>query len=296
MTEETAANPVGGDETRVEQAPLASEAPASEANAPAGGGDALADPQHIDADAAVAEPEDEFEEVERGDKKYRVPKALKGELLMHADYTRKTMELAEQRRALEAAKAEIERAQALTTDERRAYAKLETLNETVAQYEQVDWDALEVSDPQEAARHWRTYQTALNQRNTAVQLLQQHESLKSHQAQQEAAKRREDFEGRAQKEIPNWTPARRQELEQFASQYGYTPDMLAANPRVEDYQLLHYATEGFKFIQRQKAAARAAAQNAVKPAPEVGGTAAAGVDPKSLSMEQYIAARQAGKI
>jgi hypothetical protein len=46
-----------------------------------------------------AAPLDDFEEIEYGEgQKYAVPKALKGAFLMQADYTRKTQELAEQRR------------------------------------------------------------------------------------------------------------------------------------------------------------------------------------------------------
>lgn len=290
MDIDTTANPAGGDDTRADitAAPDAIDTGANPADA-----NTAADPALLEA---PADPVEEFEEIERGDKKYRVPKELKGEFLMHADYTRKTMEVAEQRKALEQAKAQIEQAQALSTEERRAFARLEALNDQISQYEQVDWDTLEASDPQEAAKHWRTYQTALNQRNSTASALHQHEVQKAQRAQHEAAKRREEVETRLAKEVPNWSPAKRQELESFASQYGYTPDVLANTARVEDFQLLNLAHEGFKFIQRQKAAARAAAQSAVKPAPEVGGTAAAGIDPNNLSMEQYIALRQAGKL
>lgn len=290
MTDTTAANPAGGDDTRVETS-TAPDAPVTEANTPAEGAEQSASEPEIDPALLADTVEEEFEEIEREGKKAKVPKWLKPELLMQQDYTRKTMELAEQRRAVEQAKAQVEQAHAMTTEERRAYAKLESLTDTVTQYEQVDWDALEASDPQEAARHWRTYQTALNQRQQTVSTLQQHEFAKTQRAQQESAKRREEFEARAAKDVPNWSPTRRQELESFATQYGYTPDALAANARVEDYQLLHYAHEGFKFIQRQRAAAKAAAQSAVKPAPEVGGTAAAGSDPSRMSMDQYMAWR-----
>lgn len=296
MDIDTAANPAGGDDTRVDVTPTASDAPAPEANAPAGGTDAQTsnEPNTDDlADLIGPEPEeDEYEEIERGEKKYKVPKALKSELLMHQDYTRKTMELADQRRALEAAKAEVEQARTLTTEERRAYAKVESLNEQVVAYEKVDWDALEAADPQEAQRHWRTYQQALNQRNQAIFTLQQYESQKAQQAQQIAAKRREEVEAAVAKEIPNW-PARKVELERFAAEHGYAPEVLAETADAKDFKLLHLAEIGSRFIQRQRAAAKAAAQNAVKPAPEVSGTAAAGADPSRMTMEQYAAWRAA---
>src|SRR5437868_9942337 len=61
------------------------------------------DPQAVDneSDAAGEEPE-ESDEIEHEGRKYQVPKALKPLLLMQADYTRKTQEVAEQRRAVQA--------------------------------------------------------------------------------------------------------------------------------------------------------------------------------------------------
>lgn len=292
MDIETAANPAGGDVTQ----PVAADASTPEAQAPAGG--ATQETEALSPDIAadqVATEDDEYEEVERGDKKYRIPKPLKGELLMHQDYTRKTMELAEQRRALEAAQAAVQQAQKLSTDEIRAFAKLETLNEQVQQYEAVDWDVLEQNDPTEAARHFRLYQSALNQRTQVQSALREHMAGKQAQAQQEAAKRRQDVEAAVAKEIPNWA-TRRPEIEKFAAQHGFAPEALTETADVRDLKILNYAYEGFKFIERQKAAARTAAQSAIKPAQEVGGTAAAGLDPNSMSFEQYKAAREAGHI
>src|SRR5215207_4248828 len=65
----------------------------------------------------------EEEEIERNGKTYRIAKALKAELMMQADYTRKTQEVSETRKALEAREAEIsqqaERVKELTQDHKR---------------------------------------------------------------------------------------------------------------------------------------------------------------------------------
>lgn len=45
--------------------------------------------------------EDDLEEVEHSGKKYRIPKELKPALMLQADYTRKTQEAAEARRAFD---------------------------------------------------------------------------------------------------------------------------------------------------------------------------------------------------
>src|SRR5687768_12106596 len=55
------------------------------------------------------EPDEEpFEEIERNGRKATIPAWLKPELMMQADYTRKTQELAETRRAFEAERAAAE--------------------------------------------------------------------------------------------------------------------------------------------------------------------------------------------
>jgi hypothetical protein len=293
MDIDTAATPAGGEDTHVS----ASETVNPEASTPAEGTAPEANASDIDlTDLVPAEPlEDEFEEIERGEKKYKVPKDLKGEFLMHQDYTKKTMELAEQRKATEARAAALEQAEKLSTEERRSFAKVDQLTDTIEAYEKVDWRALEQADPTAANSHWREFQMAKDERAKLASGLQRQITERQTREQQETAKRREERDATVSKEIPNWA-TRKGELEQFATRYGYTPEGLAENAAANDYKLLHFAEIGARFIERQKAAAKAAGQAGIKPAPEVGGTASAGIDPKSLSMEAYIAARKADQI
>src|SRR4051794_25376107 len=95
------------------------------------------------APEAAAEDPDETEEVERGGKTYRVPKALKGELMMHADYTRKTQEVAATRRALEQravdlAEAEVQTRAALG-EHVAEVAQLHGIEAELARLGAVDW-------------------------------------------------------------------------------------------------------------------------------------------------------------
>ena len=77
------------------------------------------------------EVEAQFEEIEQDGKKYAVPKELKDSFLRHADYTKKTQEIAEQRRAIESHAKNI-------SEERNFYANqlkgfMDSLNTTVQQ-------------------------------------------------------------------------------------------------------------------------------------------------------------------
>src|SRR5436190_11305948 len=85
----------------------------------------------------------QLEDIEHEGRTYQVPRALKGALMMHADYTRKTQELAEERRAAEAERAD----HAEAADMR---AGLSALEHKLAALEAVDWAALRSQDPQAA--------------------------------------------------------------------------------------------------------------------------------------------------
>jgi hypothetical protein len=96
---------------------------------------------------------------------------LKAANLRQRDYTRKTQELAEQRKALEAQYSEIER-------ERAQYAQmLPALQQRLEQKEQEpDWDTLYDTDPTMAAkaeRQWRKQQEERQAQIAAVQAEQQ---------------------------------------------------------------------------------------------------------------------------
>lgn len=68
-----------------------------------------------EAEEGDEEVEAQFEEFEQDGKKYAVPKELKDSLLRHADYTKKTQEIADQRRIIETHAKNI-------TEERNFYA------------------------------------------------------------------------------------------------------------------------------------------------------------------------------
>ena len=96
---------------------------------------------------------------------------LKAANLRQRDYTRKTQELAEQRKALEAKESDIER-------ERAQYAQmLPALQQRLEQKEQEpDWDTLYDTDPTMAAkaeRQWRKQQEEKQSQLQAVQAEQQ---------------------------------------------------------------------------------------------------------------------------
>lgn len=99
--------------------------------------------------ADKANPDDDAEEIEVDGVKAKVPKALKDAFLRHADYTRKTQELGDQRRAFDEERStwetQREESRAALPEE---HAKVAVLNHSLAALDQqleqlrdVNWDA-----------------------------------------------------------------------------------------------------------------------------------------------------------
>lgn len=114
-------------------------------DAPEVDAESYSDDETPEADAEGApdegQPEDDTEEVDWDGAKYRVPKPLKDALLRQADYTRKTQELAEQRRTVE------QHFQSLTQQAELQQATLEhrvnlrTVEQQLQQFQNTDWQA-----------------------------------------------------------------------------------------------------------------------------------------------------------
>lgn len=233
-------------------------------------GDPIAKPAQPDQSA-----DEEFEEIEHAGKKHKIPKDLKPLLMMQQDYTRKTQEVAEQRRTLDEYKAktlaeinqQVHTAQQFT----REYAQIHSIDSRLAEYANVDWKAWEAQDFMAANAGWKEMGMLEKQRAQLAQSLQQkqHQSrqeaeARSREAQQaqemELAKRREETVRTIQREIPSWNEEVAGKVAQFAINVGgYTPEELrnaATDPRA--FILLHKAWRGAQLEAQQTAAARKA--------------------------------------
>ena len=93
-------------------------------------------------------PAGEFEEVEHDGKTYKIPRPLKGALLMQADYTRKTQEVAEQRRQHEERVKAFEAGQRSHTEHLSDLARVVAYNDAIAQFEKADWPQIRANNPQ----------------------------------------------------------------------------------------------------------------------------------------------------
>ena len=283
--------------------------------------DAVLDAPEVDADsysdgtdqaetdgAEDGQPEDDTEEVDWDGTKYRIPKALKPGLLMQADYTRKTQELAEQRRHVEqhvqslSQQAELQQA----TLEHRV--NLRTVEQQLQQFSNTDWSNYSAqygADATAAAMaSWQQYRDAKAELEGAIAKTETETRQISERSSANAIAQADQVLSR---EIEGWSPQLVQDLAGYAAtEFGITPQELrdsVVNPdgtadtrTFKVLARLHKAeTELAKLKGQATKAQQAAKQAAVTPAKAVGQRAGGykpGLD-DSLPADEWLRRRNA---
>lgn len=225
----------------------------------------------IESDGLEAEPE--MFELELDGEVHSLPASLKGAFLRQADYTRKTQELAEHRRAVEAER------QALA-EERQAHrgahgdrATLHALEAQLEAFEEVDWDALGQEDPRRARELWASYQHTAELRDEFAYALSHREARDELDAAREAAEAMAQTGARLREEIEGWSPEVAAKLVEYGQAFGVTLEEFAqmADPRL--WKLLHKA---WRADQASGGEAGGAATSTLRPAVTLGGGGSGG--------------------
>ena len=221
------------------------------------------------------EPEEEFEEVERGDKKYRIPKALAPELLMQADYTRKTQEVAETRKQVEAQQAAVERQTQAAQANIQDYAALAALNQQLAEYRKVDFAAWARQGGDAAieaqAAHFEM-QELERTLNGAQQSLYAKEQQSQQEGQRAIAKAISEGEAVLKTRIKDWSPDYEGKLIEFGAGYGLAADDIRqAKAMPGQIEILHLARIGAESLKQRAAATRHEQAQSTQPAPVIRG-------------------------
>lgn len=149
-------------------------------------------------------PSDEFEEIDFDGQRYAVPKPLKEAFLRNADYTRKTQEVSEQRKALEAERAAVQQRAERERSNIKAYAELYSLDSQIEQYQKLDWDKLTQEDPVQAFKLDREHRQLVEARNQRAKQIEQKEQEDALQTQRDTAKRVEEGFNALNSEIKGW--------------------------------------------------------------------------------------------
>lgn len=243
-------------------------------------------------------PVDDSEEIELEGQKLKIPKAIKPLLMMQRDYTQKTQEVAEQRKAVEAEREAVANQAKAEREYIQEIAQVVAIDNALKQYEQVNWQQLNAQDPVQAQALFFQFQQLKDARNAAAGQIQQKELTRKQQEeqqalakQQESAKRREECYATVAREIKGWGADLAKQLDATASEFGFNSQELGqwTDPRL--VKLLHEAHVGRQLLKKQTPPTPKP-QQPPKPVPQVGkGGAPAKKDPERMSAEEWLAWR-----
>lgn len=231
MLEMTADNPPSAEPATVEQTPpVESTTHDAEAN-PQLEGEALATGEETDPD----ELEEELEGVKLRGKKEALER-LKAERLMQQDYTRKTMSLAEEKRAAEAERRQFQQVLELHSKMDQELFQLRSVDARLAQLRGVNFAALSQQNP-EYAQQLRDELIQLQAYRPQLEgsITQKKQQLHLNE-QQQTAKLFSEAQAFLMREIKGWSPAKDAELESYAKSHGVNTgelgEFLLRNPQI----------------------------------------------------------------
>ncbi|GKS86484.1 hypothetical protein AVMA1855_20050 [Acidovorax sp. SUPP1855] len=237
-------------------------------------------------------PESDEEEVDYNGEKYRLPKKLKDALLRQSDYTKKTQEVAELRRQTEEQQSRLqqEQRQVQETVQRQqaniqAYAHVAAIDQRLQQYQQVNWQALNAENPQEAQRLWFDFQQAKDARSQLVNQISQHEQQLTLQQQQAMRSRLEQSKAALSREIKDWTPEKASQIASYAKSMGFSDNDLATITDHRAVVLIHKAMQYDQMV--AKATAKPKPSAAVTPLTVVKSGSGNSTNPSDMSMDQW---------
>ena len=151
------------------------------------------------------------------------------------DYTRKTMELAEQRKTIETQAQQMQQQMQMQNALIDDVAAIKAIDSQLTNYSQVDWNSYFDQDPVAANKAYVAYQQLQNSRTQAVNELQ---NKQQYMSQQQALHHQQMLDrGMAEikASIRDWTPERGKQLQQVGVEtYGFTSDEMAnvVDPRM----------------------------------------------------------------
>lgn len=199
-------------------------------------------PEEEQVDTEETEPEPDLVEVEIEGERYQVPEALKDKIMLQADYTRKTQEVAEQRKQVEAEREQLKQLAEVQQSNLQEYANLMALDSQLQKFQQVDWNALYDQDPAEFVRLKETYRDLQDTRSGLANNIVAKQQQQMQEQQANYAKIVEQGRATLAKEIPNWNPTLAKEIADYGiKKLGFNEQEVSSviDPRV--VKMLHKA-------------------------------------------------------
>ena len=214
----------------------------------------------------VADDEADWDTIEYKGKQVKVPK---GSALMQADYTRKTQELAEQRKAFETTLTQFQQA---STAEKQIEAEYIGIQQALSAYDDIDWRTWIAQDPVAAQQARIDLDDLRAQAQNTANKYQQAQGQRLALTQQEIAKRNAEGLRVLAEKIPDWGGDKAKALVDYGSKtYGFSPQEIQA---IDDPRVILALNDAYQFRQlqaKQQQRAKVDAVTAVKPVPVLKG-------------------------
>ncbi len=241
-------------------------------------------------DTEQTEESDE-EETEYEGKKYKVPKELKDALLRQADYTRKTQEVAAEKRQVEQERQRFQAELQVHQQNQQEIGAITAIDQQLAQFGQVNWQALMDTDPVQAMKLDRQMRDMQAQRAQLANVITQRQQQFSHWQQQQAAAQMEEGQRVLQREIPGWNKELAGKLSEYGKARGYPEGFLSS---VMSPQFVIDLYNSYQFSELRKKATTKPKQIQEKPVTRIAASKGAAVtDPDRMSSEQWLKWRNA---
>lgn len=265
-----------------------------------------------DKEPEEADPWAGYEDFDFDGEIVKIPSKLKDGYLRTADYTRKTQEVAETRKQLQAREQELNQRFQQTEEEYNAHLELSQISKHLKQVEGIDWaaeyqkilsDPALIDDPlaqqAEVNKFQAIYMQAQNLTAKQQALLQQTTEAaqrRTEAAQQDTAKRLAATTEFAVKNIKGWTPDLDAKITEFAvKDLGFDVDTLKGSYTPQIYKTLHLAYLGQQTQIRQQTAkpTQASAQVSATRTVTAKANPQATKAPEDMSESEYFAYREA---
>lgn len=214
-------------------------------------------------------------------------KALANDL--KADYTRKTQEVAEGRKAVEQRFEAIQQQEQLLSANFAKAVEYKALQDRLTQFEQLDWQALADSDPSQATKLNLAYQGLQRDAGKLYRELQQGEAQRQQMTAQQQRAMLEQGQKELQKRIPNWSSDVAKAITEHSQQYGFSAEELA---KVSDPRLVLALHDAMKWAKLQADKPKAMQKVAAAPKVLKPGTTA----PRNTNQAALDRLKKAGRI
>lgn len=252
-----------------------------------------ANPEELDSEQSEGEDEELEEDLDgvkvRGKKE--LLEKLKAERLMQADYTRKTQEVAEERKAIAAAKEAVELEKRVHFENMQEVATIRAIEMQLQNFAQINWQQLADSDPVQAMKLDRQMRDLQSQREQlSASVAQRHQQFTQKQ-QQEAARQMEEARRVLQRDIPGWGEELAGKLRSYALANGYTQQEIDS---IRSPAMVRSLYREYQMAEAKKQATKRTPAPAA-PVTRVSNASKnkAVVDPDKLSPEQWLKWRNA---